>query len=232
VLRAVFFDMGGTLVTYTGTHDPWRAPVLEAIEREFGKRWWAEPLYAADIRRAKTDDPYRQETERWLAEWLRERRVDLDAGQIARLRRAFARPLPTEFVLAAGAAEALAWCRASHLAVAVLTNTLSRGDTEVRGDFQQLGLDSLVDHIVTSYSTGWEKPHPAMFERGLAETGVAASEACMVGDSLEVDVAGAKGMGMRAIWVRARAAAVTDNARPDVEIESLRELPDAVRPWL
>jgi HAD superfamily hydrolase (TIGR01509 family) len=232
VLRGVFFDMGGTLVTYAGTDDPWRAPVLEAIEREFGKRWWAEPLYAADIRRPPAGDPYRQETERWLAEWLRERGEDLDAGQIARLRRAFARPLPTAFVLAAGAAEALAWCRASGLAVAVLTNTLSRGDAEVQEDFQRLGLDGLVDHIATSYSTGWEKPHPAMFERALAEAGIAASEACMVGDILEVDVAGAKGLGMRAIWVRAEAAAVTENVRPDAEIESLRELPDTLGPWV
>jgi FMN phosphatase YigB (HAD superfamily) len=53
----------------------------------------------------------------------------------------------------------------------------------------------------------------------------------MVGDDPEVDVAGAKGLGMRAIWIRAEAAA-TDEARPDLEIESLRELPAALGPWL
>ena len=232
MLRGVFFDMGGTLVTYAGTDDPWRAPVLDAIEREFGKRWWAEPLYAADIRRLTTDDPYRQQTERWIAEWLRERGEVLDSGQIARLRRAFAQPLPQAFALASGAAETLAWCKASHLAVAILTNTLSRGDAEVREDFHRFGLDGLVDHIVTSYSAGWEKPHPAMFERALREAGIAASEACMVGDSLEVDVAGARRAGMRAIWVRAGAAAATDSTLPDVEIQSLYELPDALGAWL
>jgi FMN phosphatase YigB (HAD superfamily) len=232
VLRGVFFDMGGTLVTYEGTDDPWRAPVLEAIEHEFGEQWWAEPLYSADIRRPPADDPYRQETERWLGEWLQARGAVLDKDQIARLRLAFARPLPTAFALAAGAADALVWCKASGLAVAVLTNTLSRGDTEVRDDFYRLGLDSLIDHVVTSYSTGWEKPHPAMFERALAEAGITASDACMVGDSLELDMAGAKGAAIRAIWVRARAVAVPDDARPDLEIQSLRELPNALGPWL
>ena len=232
MLRGVFFDMGGTLVIYEGGDDPWRASVLEAIEREFGERWWAEPLYSADIRRPPADDPYRQETERWLAEWLQARGAVLDTDQIARLRRAFARPLPPAFGLATGAADAFAWCHASHLTVAVLTNTLSRGDAEVREDFQGLGLDHFVDHVVTSYSTGWEKPHPAMFKRALAEAGIAASEACMVGDDLELDVAGAKGVGMRAIWVRAGAVAATHNARPDLEIQSLRELPDALGRWL
>jgi FMN phosphatase YigB (HAD superfamily) len=54
----------------------------------------------------------------------------------------------------------------------------------------------------------------------------------MVGDDLEVDVAGAKGAGMRAIWMRPKTAASSDGARPDLEIESLRELPDALAPWL
>jgi FMN phosphatase YigB (HAD superfamily) len=171
VLRGVFFDMGGTLVTYDGQDDPWRAPVLEAIDREFGKRWWVEPLYSADIRRPPAEDPYRQETERWLAEWLGARGVVLESGEIERLRRAFARPLPATFGLSPGAVGALEWCKASDLTVAVLTNTLSRGDAEVREDFRRLGLDRLVDHVVTSYSTGWEKPHPAMFERALTRSG-------------------------------------------------------------
>jgi FMN phosphatase YigB (HAD superfamily) len=232
VLRGVFFDMGGTLVTYEGQDDPWRAPVLDAIEREFGKRWWAELLYAADIRRPPADDPYRQETERWLAEWLDARGVVLDSDEVACLRRAFARPLPAAFALTTGAVGALEWCKAADLTAAVLTNTLSRGDAEVREDLRRLGLDRLVDHVVTSYSTGWEKPHPAMFERALAEAGIAAAEACMVGDDLKVDVAGAKGAGMRAIWMPAKTAAAREGARPDLEIESLRELPDALAPWL
>ena len=231
MLRGVFFDMGGTLVTYEGRDDPWRAPVLDAIEREFGKRWWAEPLYAADIRRPPADDPYRQETERWLEEWLHARDVVLDRAEIARLRWAFARPLPAAFSPATGAADALAWCKDSHLTVAVLTNTLSRGDPEVREDFRRLGFDRLVDHVVTSYSTGWEKPHPAMFERALTAAGISVSVGCMVGDDLKVDVAGAKGVGMRAVWVRAKTAAASDGVRPDLEIESLRELPDALAPW-
>jgi putative hydrolase of the HAD superfamily len=47
------------------------------------------------------------------------------------------------------------------------------------------------------------KPHPGIFSRALAELGVAASQAVMVGDILEMDIAGAQGVGMRAIWLEA-----------------------------
>src|SRR5438132_13332565 len=67
-MRAALFDVGGTLLETRG--DPWRPLVLEAIRREFGARLWAETLYDADIRRPAPDDPHRQETNRWLSEWL------------------------------------------------------------------------------------------------------------------------------------------------------------------
>src|SRR2546428_11480030 len=63
--------MGGTLVQSEGTVDAWRPAVLEAIEGDFGRRWWAEPLYDADIRRPPKDEPHRQETSRWPAERMR-----------------------------------------------------------------------------------------------------------------------------------------------------------------
>src|SRR5688572_16919066 len=160
--------MGGTLVETRGdVGDPWREPVLEAIKREFGERDWAETLYSASIRPPHADDPHRQETNRWLAEWLRERGVTFTDQQIERLRRAFARPIPAVFSLAVGAADALRWCKARELAVVVVTNTISRSDEEARGDFERFGVSQLIDHVVSSYSTGWEKPHHAIFERAL-----------------------------------------------------------------
>jgi FMN phosphatase YigB (HAD superfamily) len=140
-LRAVLFDMGGTLVATRGdVGDPWREPVLEAIKLEFGERDWAEELYAADIRRPPPNEPHRQETNRWLAEWLRGRGELFTDEKVERLRLAFARPLPAVFSLAAGAEEALEWCKSRELAVVVVTNTVSRGDEEARRDFERLGV--------------------------------------------------------------------------------------------
>jgi len=230
-LRAVFFDMGDTLVQAQGVPDAWRPAVLEAIERDFGKRWWAEPLYDADIRRPPKDEPLRQETNRWLADWLSAKGEVLTADEIERLRVDFARPLPLAYTLTPGAAEALRWCKERQLAVVVVTNTISRGDEQVRNDFVRFDLSDAVDHVITSYSTGWEKPHPAIFERALACAGVAASQTCMVGDRLDLDVIGPQRLGMRAVWM-CRDDGQHAAAAPDAKIASLLELPAVLETWL
>jgi FMN phosphatase YigB (HAD superfamily) len=231
VLRAVFFDMGGTLVSMEGTGDPWRPAVMEALEKEVGKRWWADALYDADIRRPPPNDPYRQETNRWLAEWLHEHGEPLTDEEVERVRRAFARPIPAGFGLTPGAAEAIRWCKERGMFVPVLTNTISRGDEEVTGDIKRLGLDGLVDLVVTSYTTGWEKPHPAMFQKALAAADIAAADACKVGDRLVVDVRGAQELGMRAVWIRPASGEPPTNITPDATIESLLELPAVLEAW-
>jgi putative hydrolase of the HAD superfamily len=58
-----------------------------------------------------------------------------------------------------------------------------------------------VDAIVDSRSHGRVKPHPTIFEAALERLGVSAAEAVMVGDSLEEDIEGARGLGMRAILI-------------------------------
>src|SRR2546428_11120341 len=98
--------MGGTLVQSEGTVDAWRPAVLEAIEGDFGRRWWAEPLYDADIRRPPRDEPHRQETNRWLAGWLGANWEGLTAGGVERLRSDFAPSPPLAYAPAPRAAEA------------------------------------------------------------------------------------------------------------------------------
>lgn len=232
-LRAVLFDMGGTLVaTRTDIGDPWREPVMAAIQREFGPRACAEELYRAEIHSLDPNEPHRQETSRWLRNWLQAHGELVDDEEVERLRRAFARPLPAVFSLADGAVDALRWCKQRRLAVVVVTNTISRGDEEARQDFERLGVSELIDHVVSSYSTGWEKPHRAIFDRALRHAGVAATDACNVGDRIDLDVAGPKALGMRAVWVSVDPTAETGAAAPDATIASLRELPAVLDHWL
>jgi putative hydrolase of the HAD superfamily len=83
-------------------------------------------------------------------------------------------------------------------------------------DLEQLGVAERVDIAVFSSEVGLRKPHPAIFERALADLGVAASAALFVGDSLAADIAGAAAVGMhtcQALWFRADDAPVT--AEPD-----------------
>ncbi len=185
-LRAAFFDMGGTLLEGLEGQDLWYAVVMQRIEREFGPRVWADALYRwlgtnyrNDPRKRTPGDPYRQETNRWIGEWLRARGEAFADAEVERLRRCFAAPLPTGYSLAPGAADALRWCKDRGLIVGVVTNTITRGDAEIQQDWRRLGLDGVVDFVVSSHSTGWTKPHPAMFERAFSLAGASATEAVM-----------------------------------------------------
>jgi HAD superfamily hydrolase (TIGR01458 family) len=74
------------------------------------------------------------------------------------------------------------------------------------------------------------KPSPAYFESALAALGADASEATMVGDDVEADVAGAKALGLRAVLVRTgkfrdETLAAAD-VEPDAVLDSVADLPD------
>jgi FMN phosphatase YigB (HAD superfamily) len=71
-----------------------------------------------------------------------------------------------------------------------------------------LGLSGLLDRVLTSAATGYEKPNPRAFENALHECGDP-QERWMIGDNPEADVAGAEAAGIRAILVR----------RTDAEVE-------------
>jgi HAD superfamily hydrolase (TIGR01458 family) len=84
------------------------------------------------------------------------------------------------------------------------------------------------------YASGREailagKPSPEFFAAALAPLGVSASEAVVVGDDAESDVAGGRAAGMRGVLVRTGKFRESDLARPgvppDAVIASAAELP-------
>jgi putative hydrolase of the HAD superfamily len=76
---------------------------------------------------------------------------------------------------------------------------VSNWDVSLRAVLDRTGLTPLLDGIVISAEVGAAKPDPAIFERALAVAGAPAEEAVHVGDTPDVDVAGALAAGLRAI---------------------------------
>jgi putative hydrolase of the HAD superfamily len=101
-------------------------------------------------------------------------------------------------------------------------------------ELTEYGLDGFFGVVTISSDVGYLKPHPKIFQHALDALGVAAEETMMVGDSLRCDVAGAKGLGLVAVWKRphldeptevgADKADVTGEAAPDYAIDNLWEL--------
>lgn len=233
----MFFDVGDTLVQHWKTPTEIRALTLEGLRREFGEREWYETFLDAEIaphQRHEVEEELRQETNRWYTDWFRNSRVGVDDIDVDRFRVATTVPLDLVGTLVPGTPEALRWCKSRGLVVGLITNTLSRGDDEVRRDWERFGLAETVDHVVSSHSVGWQKPHPAIFRRALELSEVAAGDAAMVGDRMVQDVWGAKRVGLRAIWRRPLAGAPQDpvDVEPDGTIDDLTELPAILESWM
>ncbi|MFQ5880938.1 MAG: HAD family hydrolase [Candidatus Methylomirabilales bacterium] len=87
------------------------------------------------------------------------------------------------------------------------------------------GMIPLFDLILISEEMGWRKPHPAIFEAACRALRVAPPEAIFIGDSPSIDIAGAKGIGMGAIWLNRKEGRLDETLpRPDYIVRSLGEI--------
>jgi len=78
---------------------------------------------------------------------------------------------------------------------------ITNGQPTQRVKVDAMGLGELLEVMVISEEVGMKKPDPRIFRMTLDRLGVDASEAVFVGDNLELDIAGARGVGMRALWL-------------------------------
>jgi HAD superfamily hydrolase (TIGR01549 family) len=99
-------------------------------------------------------------------------------------------------------------------------------------DVQQLargfGIARYFDFILTSAACSYRKPHRRIFELALSNWYFLPSEAVMVGDNLDADVRGAQSVGLFTVWISRRAGerlAEHRSIQPDATLSSLSELP-------
>jgi len=86
-------------------------------------------------------------------------------------------------------------------------------------------LAPLFETIVISDAVGWRKPKAVIFETALDRMGLRPAEALFVGDRADIDVMGARAVGMPTAWINREAEALpTDIQPPDFEIRDLEEL--------
>jgi putative hydrolase of the HAD superfamily len=119
--------------------------------------------------------------------------------------------------------------RARGLKLGVVSNVVTP-PRFIRPELEREGLSQRVDTIVLSCEVGKRKPHPAMFERALAELGVRARDAVFVGDRLLQDIRGAGELGMttvQALWFRADEHA--NGPEPDFQAFTQMDVLNVVR---
>jgi putative hydrolase of the HAD superfamily len=116
--------------------------------------------------------------------------------------------------------------RASGLKIGLITNGSFRMQSR---KLESVALGSAFDTVLISDAEGISKPDVRIFLRALERLEVEPAAAAFVGDSPEVDIAGARAAGMRAIWRRdpGRSGTVEADAVIDrlADLVALLELP-------
>ena len=233
--RAVFFDFGGTLFSYSAlAHTGFRHLVSEAVERlgaaaslseagrAYGKAsaesmldFTPKPYY---LHRDMFLDGYRRfaraighEADAAFLEWIyeRQRTLFLDACAL--------RP---------SCLETLRAMREGGLHVAIVSNI---DDDYLLPMMEKVGLDRVLDAWTSSEEARSCKPDGAIFDYAMKKADVSAAESTFVGDSPVHDIAGAQRVGMRAVLIqepgqRAPGTREGEGAAADHVIEELPEL--------
>ena len=99
--------------------------------------------------------------------------------------------------------------------------TASNGNADLR----QIGIAHFFERTIAARQVGALKPDPAIFHKVIEGTDLQAHEVVYVGDDPLLDVAGARGAGMQAIWIdRAGAQWPSEIAPASYTVRSLAEL--------
>jgi putative hydrolase of the HAD superfamily len=121
-----------------------------------------------------------------------------------------------------GARAALQRCRQSGIVMAVVSNS-SFGSHVIAAELAQYGLTEHLEFVLVSADYAVRKPSPLLFDVAAAKLGVPPGEIWFVGDRLDTDIAGAKAVGMTAVWFNP-AGARDPERRADVTVASWDEL--------
>ncbi|MFZ5919155.1 MAG: HAD family hydrolase [Chloroflexota bacterium] len=242
MIRAVIFDLGGTLLEYKLSGADWvqfeSVGAGAAYDYLAGQRLVLpsrERFVAHTVEQVQTR--WRQVTENGGNLRLADLLCDVCAGyglalsfeQVDRAVWCYVQPLSAQVQPLPGAAETLHKLRQRGLKIGLISNTMWPGCYHL-ADLARHGLDGCFHHTLFSADVGVWKPHAQVFQRSLAALGVAPHEAVFVGDFLPHDIAGAQGVGMRGVHIVTNTFAA-DSVLPDGRIYALAELPELLARW-
>ena len=134
----------------------------------------------------------------------------------------FLQLLPTRTILFPHTVEVLQYLTGKGYVLHLITNGFQK--TQLC-KLETCGLRSFFREVITSEGANSLKPQREIFEYALERAGARAEESLMIGDSLEIDVAGALGAGIDAIHVDHIGGDPTESkVRPTYTVRSLKEL--------
>ena len=230
--KAILLDLDDTILNDSGNIESIWEQACHAHRDEFGSIDAA--AVSAEINRVR--DWYWADRDRH-----REGRLDLEAarrhvvqlalanlgidreGLAARIGDACSNAREAAWQPLEGAMETLHWMHDRGFRLALLTNGSAAMQ---RRKIERLGLEKFFDAILIEGELGFGKPDIRVYRRALDGMSVQPSEAWMIGDNLEWDVAEPQRLGVFGVWidVRDRGLPADSRVQPDRIVRGLSDV--------
>ena len=143
-----------------------------------------------------------------------------DEALAKQLNELFLQLLPARTILFPDTKEVLQYLKTKGYGLHLITNGFE--ETQ-HSKLKYSGLAPFFQHVITSESSNSLKPQREIFDYALRKAGAQASDSIMIGDSLEVDIAGAMNAGMDQVHVNYNDARDL-GIQPTYSVKTLKEL--------
>jgi FMN phosphatase YigB (HAD superfamily) len=232
--KGALFDLGSTLIEYENI--PWSELFRMSLERAYGY------LPAENIVRPDFDDFYQAFLDQVVAveEKSDETQIEIDIFEVFskflshfnmpndsefldRFLRNYYSPVRENMSLKENALETLKYFNSHGHKIGLISNTVFPPEFH-QEDMRSLDIEQYFDEIIFSSDFHYRKPHPSIYNKMLRMLDISASEAFFTGDRIEIDVLGAKTIGMFSVLLKKKGRKYEDIETPDLVIENLIEL--------
>lgn len=242
MIKAVIFDLGGTLIEYAGEYAKWpdlEIPGMTAAHATLANQGVDVPEF--DHFQAIGFDLL---PKRWQQATRGEQNLTVDTLLGAILETAGQPQPPGDALYAAARQYEAALCRGAvplpdgsqvlaHLQekgyrLGLISNTMFAGASHIN-DLERFGLAEYFETMLFSADANKWKPTPAPFLHVLETLEVDPANAVYIGDDPSADVVGGRAAGMKTIYFPSSQRFPSLNGiRPDATISHLQELPDCL----
>lgn len=231
MVRAVFFDFVGTLITKAGENVTHQNIVREVLRRAGG----------GDLDYLKIWAEYEEESSKLFKELAGKPYVkirDVDTAAMKKVADRYGFTVPEDFwgisiemhakygELFPDAVDTIKAIKDLGLHVGIITDS---DNDYIEAHLKALGIYDLFDSITTSEDAGFYKPHPRPFQLALERAGVRLGEALYVGDNPAKDCVGAKNVGMVSVLLDPDASKQSLWGNCDFVVSKLLDVLDVVK---
>jgi len=229
-IKAVFFDLGGTLLVMRRDrvfrqvlYDLGIDVELDAVHSSYGRveSWWVGEYGGRKLTPDQTVEAYRDLDAKVFIN-LFPRATEKEAEDVSKTVRdrwpAVEKTIPLQ--LYPDAEPALETLKSRGYRMALVSNA----PPDTQRAVESLGLPRYLDPIVISGLVGYSKPHPEIFKIAMRGAGVEPSETIHVGDLYESDVVGAKSAGIEGILLDREGRTSRDDCRTISTLDGLAQV--------